>query len=66
VTVGKVFWHCTISLDGFIAAPDGSVNWLSAGPAAANPLGWAAVPTMRRSADAGRPGCAVMIACRRG
>ena len=27
-TVGKVLWHVTLSLDGFIAGPDDAMDWI--------------------------------------
>ena len=35
--MGKVTWHVTMSLEGFIAGPGGDMAWLtgSTGPAAA-------------------------------
>jgi dihydrofolate reductase len=53
-----VFWHATISLDGFLAGRDGDMSWVAAAtqplPAAWNPVGRVgAIVAGRRTHDLG-------------
>lgn len=58
-SMSSVIWHATISLDGFLAGPDGDMTWMAAARALPNPAGWALVPQIgaivagRRTHDLG-------------